>query len=336
MRGDHVLINLGNHRPELSLVVQPLQYEISSFQDLAFILPEGIHCDAIEKSVIYCDDIDLLTKMFWWFHSHLEAMGLPSHYVDILNANLSAQHEQECIERFRTGETRILLGTEKIGAGLNLPGVACVVQYLTKKGLTLAKLEQRRGRGARTKGTTAIGYLLFEPELLTVNPKEASDSVDADVLALIQTEGCYQAILDRWLDNPPRLPVDGPAPLCCSYCHPSLLPAREFMFIMVDADLQAQSAKKRTLSKESQELVYEDLCYRRQAKWEAQWRHDWPRMGPRSMISDDDLRSVAKAALNITSIDDFRSITRIAYWQEVTPWLLDAVREVVQERCLTD
>ncbi|GJE84942.1 ATP-dependent DNA helicase [Phanerochaete sordida] len=46
-REDYVLVNLGNFRPELSLVVLPLQYPKTSFQDLAFTLPWGTSVDEI-------------------------------------------------------------------------------------------------------------------------------------------------------------------------------------------------------------------------------------------------------------------------------------------------
>ncbi|KAJ7652375.1 P-loop containing nucleoside triphosphate hydrolase protein, partial [Mycena polygramma] len=38
-RKDYTLINLGNHRPELSIIILPLLHDISSFQDLAFVVP---------------------------------------------------------------------------------------------------------------------------------------------------------------------------------------------------------------------------------------------------------------------------------------------------------
>lgn len=38
---DYTLINLGNHRPELSTVIVPMEHEKSSFRDLAFLLPFG-------------------------------------------------------------------------------------------------------------------------------------------------------------------------------------------------------------------------------------------------------------------------------------------------------
>lgn len=229
LKPDYTLINMGNFRPELSLVVHPLRYESSRFQDLAFVLPLGCRQDSIGKTIIYCDDIEMLTRMFWWFHSRLASMQLPVSLLSILHAGLSERHDELTIDKFRSGSVRILLGTEKIGAGLNLPGVANVVQYLAKNDLTMAKFEQRRGRGGRTEGTTAVGYLLFEPELLTADPKENKGTVDPDILALVQADGCYQAVMEKWLENPPRSPsTHSLHRLCCSHCHPQLIPAQEY------------------------------------------------------------------------------------------------------------
>jgi superfamily II DNA helicase RecQ len=38
---DYVLLNLGNFRPELSTMIVPMQHDIGSFLDIAFILPLG-------------------------------------------------------------------------------------------------------------------------------------------------------------------------------------------------------------------------------------------------------------------------------------------------------
>ncbi|KAG9010011.1 hypothetical protein FRB90_008037 [Tulasnella sp. 427] len=73
---DALLINLGNHRPELSPVVMELRPD-SSHRQLARILsaplefPDkdaGIQApkNLLPKVVIYVDDIKLITELFWW------------------------------------------------------------------------------------------------------------------------------------------------------------------------------------------------------------------------------------------------------------------------------
>jgi superfamily II DNA helicase RecQ len=120
LRPEYKLINLGNHRPELTLAVIPMQNDASSFLDLQFVLPTGTTRDTLQSTIIYADDLELLTSMFWWFHSRLSSMQLPPSMVDILHAGLSEAHQKKCIDDFRNEEVRILLGSDKIGATANI------------------------------------------------------------------------------------------------------------------------------------------------------------------------------------------------------------------------
>jgi ERCC4-related helicase len=143
---DYKFINLGNFRPEFSTVVLPIEHDFASFRDLAFILPFGSQERDLVKSIIYTDDLELLTKMFWWIFSRLSAMGLPAHLVDIIHSGLSDRHQDICIQDFRNGRTMFLLGSSKISAGMDFPDVERVIQYKVRS-LTLASADQRRGRG---------------------------------------------------------------------------------------------------------------------------------------------------------------------------------------------
>jgi superfamily II DNA helicase RecQ len=141
---DYVLINLGNHRPELSTVIIPMQNNTSSFRDIAFLLPFGIQASDLEPTIIYSDDLDVLTAMFWWARSRLASLGLPVELVDILHAGLTSYHQTKSLSDFRKGTVAFLLASEKIGVGMNFSNVRKVVQYLCR-GLTLVRWEQRRG-----------------------------------------------------------------------------------------------------------------------------------------------------------------------------------------------
>lgn len=326
LKSDYHLINLGNFRPELSIVVRALQYGISTFQDLAFTLPTGVRREDLRPTLVYCDDIDMLTDMLWWYHQRLIDFRLPLETVEILHAGLSESHQQLALRGFRNKTISILLATEKIGAGINLPHVENVVQYLARNNLSLAKLDQRRGRGARTKGMTAVCYFLVEPELIDGDDAELKTSIDMGILALVRTTGCYQEVLDKWLENPARPPPQADSPrVCCSHCHPHLITAQEYPFVMVNSN-EEKSHALRELSKKEQELVLEELRELRHAAWRKEWRAQWPMFGPKTLISDDDLEAVAKAATSIHTIEDLRPLTKIVYWSVFAPWLLSAVQ----------
>jgi superfamily II DNA helicase RecQ len=100
LKHDYVLINLGNHRPELSTVIIPMQNSTSSFRDIAFLLPFGIQASDLEPTIIYSDDLDVLTAMFWWAQSRLASLGLPVELVDILHAGLTSDHQTKCLSDF--------------------------------------------------------------------------------------------------------------------------------------------------------------------------------------------------------------------------------------------
>ncbi|KAH7902837.1 P-loop containing nucleoside triphosphate hydrolase protein [Hygrophoropsis aurantiaca] len=93
----YTLINLGNYRPELITAVVQMEHEHSSFQDLEFLFHRDPVLQRILKTIVYCDDLELLTKMFWWFQNHLVALGLSPSLVDILHAGLTSEHQEKCL-----------------------------------------------------------------------------------------------------------------------------------------------------------------------------------------------------------------------------------------------
>ncbi|KAJ7256039.1 P-loop containing nucleoside triphosphate hydrolase protein, partial [Mycena rebaudengoi] len=143
LKPDYTLVNLGNFRPELSIIILPMKHSVESFLDIAFILPLGCHASNLVKTIIYCDDLELLTKMFWWAFQRASSMDLPTHVIDIIHSGLSARHQEICLEDFRNGKTSILLGSSKISAGMNFSGVRRVIQYKCRD-LTISDLDQRR------------------------------------------------------------------------------------------------------------------------------------------------------------------------------------------------
>lgn len=205
-----------------------------------------------------------------------------------------------------------------------------VVQYLARNDLTLAKLDQRRGRGARTKGMTAICYFIVEREL--IDPSEDPPyTMDPGVLALIRAAGCYQDVLDKWLENPLRqrpFTHDAASRLCCSYCHPALAANQEYEWVMVDPSIQVHRASA-TLQPEEQNKVLIALRELRLSAWREDWRIKWRSFGPDTLVADADLEAVAKVAPSIKSLDDLRLLTRIPYWNDFAPWLLSALKATV-------
>ncbi|KAJ6536866.1 P-loop containing nucleoside triphosphate hydrolase protein [Mycena capillaripes] len=302
LKPDYTLLNYGNFRPELSTVVLPLTYPNTSFKDLRFILQFGVRIADIVKSIIYSDDLELLTKMFWWVLSELAAAGLPAHLVDIIHSGLSEDHQKLCLEDFRDGRTMILLGSEKIGPGMNFGGVCRVLQYVCKD-LTISKWCQRRGRGGRDENGSAVGYLIPEKALTSEGELSVENpgNQDPGIIDLIQSPDCSEFVYDHWLENPPR----DKATTCgqCYRCCPTPLPGQEYEWVVVNpAPAENSGVQPVRTTDEEKEDMYQRLIDWRLQHWRNDWRDGWPSYGPNSLIPDSDLDNLAKHAGTVTTI----------------------------------
>ncbi|KAJ7810637.1 P-loop containing nucleoside triphosphate hydrolase protein [Mycena olivaceomarginata] len=174
---DYVVLNLGNFRPELSTMIVPMQHDIGSFLDIAFILPLGSH------------------------------MQLPTHVVDIIHSGLSSRHQEMALKDFREGKTHILLGSSKISAGINFPGVQRVIQY--------GYADQQRGRGARQEDETG--------DITVEHPGDQ----DFGMIELIQSEECAEKIIQKLLGNA-KAWTRHESFDCCNRCDPTYRPPGEY------------------------------------------------------------------------------------------------------------
>ncbi|KAJ7356530.1 ATP-dependent DNA helicase [Mycena albidolilacea] len=327
LRPDYILVNLGNFRQELSTIILPIKHNIESFLDLAFILPLGCCVSDLVKTIIYCDDLELLTKMLWWAFQRAASIGLPTHVVDIVHSGLSARHQEICLEDFRNDKVMILLGSSKISAGMNFSGVRQIIQYKCRE-LTIADADQRRGRGARRKGELAVLMIFVEPSML---PDENSQGnigdQDPGMVELVQSNECAEVIIQRYLENDqfnPQVARHSSYP-CCNRCDPSL--NREYQWIEVDPTPSSQNpqAKSTTIQRES---IYRQLVDWRLKHWKSDWRAMWPSYGPKSLISDSDLEALANRPTRILSMEDMQKYTHIAHWSELSEPLFNAIQSI--------
>jgi hypothetical protein len=336
MSPDYKLINLGNFRPELSHVIINMQHPSNSFQDLAFLLPLNSRLTDLVPTLGYCDNLELLTKLYWWFNARLASMDMSQHLVDIIHAGLSETHQDMVMTDFRSGKIKILLGSDKIGAGLNLGCVDRVFQYQTS-GLTVPKWDQRRGRGGRKPGSTSVGFLFVEPKMAIAGGLTVEDPGDEDpgMVDLAQSGShvevkCAEAVIDRWLENPPHEHV----PLtrrCCSNCHHSLIPGQELQWVHENpapsTSATVVGGTVRTTGPERLAIT-EHLKKWRLTLWQAEWREKWPSYGPKALVNDVDLENLAnRAGSSVFILDDIRKHTRVVHWSELSGPLLTALQQ---------
>ncbi|KAF8152060.1 hypothetical protein K438DRAFT_1910255 [Mycena galopus ATCC 62051] len=293
MRSDYLLVNFGSFRPELSTIV---------FLNIASVMPLGQPESQLVKTLIYCDDLELLTKI-------AASMGYSEYVVDILHAGLSNRHETIALQSFRDGTTLILLGSSKISAGMNFPGVRRVVQYKCRD-LTLLHFDQRRGRGARQPGETSVTILLVEPTMYPdASTSQNLHNQDPGMVELLTSQQC---ILDD----------------CCNRCNPELPPPQQYRWVTVDPKPVSKSV---IYTPEVEDLIFEKLSEWRMEHWKQDWMAKWPRYGPSSLISHSDLEEIAKHAAKIISVEDLQLYTHIIHWDDISGPLFAAFELICAE-----
>lgn len=336
------LINLANFRPELSTIVARMQHDVTSFQDLTSVLPWNATEESIVQTIIYCNNLDMLTAMFWWFHTCLGSMRLPTSLVNILHSGLSQKHQNICTNDFICGKTKILLRSDKIGMGMDFPSVKMVVQYWCC-GLTLVKWEQHRGRGAQRSGATTVGAILVEKSMTGDEgdlPVTSPHFEDPALLDLIHsTSDCLEHIVNHCLENPPWYNTSGI--LCancvthCSNCNPALRIGHDLTWIMesfpgnVSEDSEKSIHSRLTTTVTQKDIILKSLIAWCLKTWKEEWMENWPCYGPDSLVCNSNLQEIAKQAHTIVTLDNLLSITHIPHEDELAMPLFTALQQIL-------
>ncbi|KAJ7615916.1 hypothetical protein FB45DRAFT_757724 [Roridomyces roridus] len=122
---------------------------------------------------------------------------------------------------------------------------------------------------------------------------ELPRDADEAMVKLVHSTECAEVIIDRHLDNPPHVPLPGRC--CCNRCYPSLRPAQQYQWVPVNPAPPPSSAMAPTTD-EQREGIYQELVRWRLVHWRNSWRDDWPQYGPKSLVSDADLNTIANHA----------------------------------------
>jgi superfamily II DNA helicase RecQ len=112
---DYVNIDVGNDRPNVSIVVRAIQHPLNTYSDLDFIVDGVTEASQIKLGFVYADNIatgveigDHLEKLL---PPELRGQGLIRPY----NAALSKEYRREAMQQFRDGKIRILVCTDAAG-----------------------------------------------------------------------------------------------------------------------------------------------------------------------------------------------------------------------------
>ncbi|KAJ7929840.1 hypothetical protein B0H13DRAFT_1477350, partial [Mycena leptocephala] len=254
--------------------------------------------------------------------------GLPTHVVDIIHSGLSAAHQEKALEDFRSGKTSILIGSSKINAGINFPGVRRVIQYEVRD-LTISDLDQCRGRGARAKDEMAVMIVFIEPSML---PDGKISGEDPGLFELIHSPECAEAIIQRHLENISyKAHSRHNSYPCCNRCDPKLTPSREYQWIEVNPAPSTNQTPQAKTTDIRRATILGRLIEWRLREWKDYWMDDWPGYGPKSLISDSDLEILANRPTKISSTENIQKYTRIVHWSQLTQPLFDVIQSIYQD-----
>lgn len=117
-KGHSKFIDIGNDRPNISLVVRACQNPMNTYSDLDFTLPDTItSIEDIPKTWIYVDSIDTGAEIIRHLRHVLRERNpeLAGNTIRPYNARLSLPYRQKAMEKFRDGGIRIMICTEAAG-----------------------------------------------------------------------------------------------------------------------------------------------------------------------------------------------------------------------------
>jgi superfamily II DNA helicase RecQ len=110
----YVYKNLGNDRPNVSIVVRAIHNPLHTYTDLDFLIPANVgQCEDLKKTWIYADNIEVGAEIIY----HLRTL-LPEHLNGVVrpyNAVHSVEYRLAAMDQFRSGKIRILVCTDAAG-----------------------------------------------------------------------------------------------------------------------------------------------------------------------------------------------------------------------------
>jgi superfamily II DNA helicase RecQ len=108
---DYINVDIGNDRPNVSIVVRAIQHPINTYADLDFVV-DGIKQ---KKAFVYADNIATGVEIA----DHLEELLPPEDrgkgFIRPYNAALSKEYWREAMRLFKSGEIRVLVCTDAAG-----------------------------------------------------------------------------------------------------------------------------------------------------------------------------------------------------------------------------
>ncbi|KAJ6494591.1 P-loop containing nucleoside triphosphate hydrolase protein [Mycena vulgaris] len=165
------IIRRSNDRPNINLVVREMKYSMSSFKDLAFLIPaDWKPGDPLpHKFLIFFDSIPDSVEAAKLLRARLPREH--RHKIKWFNSEMSTIFKETESDGLKTGKIWGLCCTDSFGMGLDLPDILLVIQW--RSTYDTCTLWQRIGRAARALNLTADALFLVESKRFDANIAKA-------------------------------------------------------------------------------------------------------------------------------------------------------------------
>ncbi|KAJ7710454.1 P-loop containing nucleoside triphosphate hydrolase protein [Mycena rosella] len=162
-----------NDRPSIHLVVREMKYAMSSYKDLAFLIPDGWKPTdpPPKKFLIFFDSISESIDAAKFLRDRLPLEY--RHKIKWFNSEMSTQFKDLESDSLKSGKIWGLSCTDSFGMGLDLPDILLVIQW--RSTCDMCTLWQRLGRAARELQLVATGLFLVEPKRFDLNIAKAEE-----------------------------------------------------------------------------------------------------------------------------------------------------------------
>src|SRR5579859_6353765 len=153
-------------------------HEIGSpgFDQLNFMIPDlAFLAHQIPLGMVFIDNINKGMALVTHFRNHLPIRLRPhgSELVRLFNWEFDSLTRNTYLDDFRNRETRILVGTDAMGMGIDIKRIQTVAQWEISPILNTSVLYQRLGRAGRDRTMFAYGKLFVQSRYLVENMSDA-------------------------------------------------------------------------------------------------------------------------------------------------------------------
>ncbi|KAJ7262340.1 P-loop containing nucleoside triphosphate hydrolase protein [Mycena rebaudengoi] len=199
-------VNVGTDRPNIAWFVHHMKAGKKDLEALDFLLPpDASEYDFIEliQSMVFFDNIEVGMDALEYLRTRLPRLARGQ--IALYHSRRSKRSKRIIMEKFRTGEIKILLTTEAAGMGCDIPHVEQVVQFMVPSSFSIWM--QRAGRAGRNIIIAARAILLVQPSVFQeMKVKDGDDptfrkAVEEGLRTWIEATGCRREVADEYFNS---------------------------------------------------------------------------------------------------------------------------------------